>query len=163
MSTARRPLSRGARFSRCKRYRYALTREWGDGGTVMFVGLNPSTADNKVDDPTVRRCIGFARGWGYGKLVLVNLFGYRTTDPSKLAKVADPIGPGNDRWISEFLESVDLIVAAWGRNGRLRDRHVELLRLLPRPYCLGITKSGLPKHPLYLPRDLKPIPFPNEW
>ena len=91
---------RSAAFSPCRRYRYCLSRVWNPKlPSVMFVGLNPSTADEQEDDPTVRRCIGFARNWNFGGLILVNLFAYRSTDPADLLRVDDPVGPGNDKHI----------------------------------------------------------------
>lgn len=140
-----------AKLSSCRQYRYTLVRAWDDSRpTVMFVGLNPSTADAKINDPTVRRCIGFARRWGFGKLVLTNLFAFRSTDPSLLKDIDDPIGPDNDHWIAESSRTADLTVVAWGIHGRLRDRDQEVLSQLKEPHCLGTTKSGAPRHPLYL-------------
>lgn len=150
---------RTARFSRCRRFRYTLSRTWGDGDTVMFVGLNPSTADDQQDDPTVRRCIGFAQTWGYGRLVLVNLFGYRSPKPSLIRTVSDPVGPSNDRIIRELVSETELIVVAWGALGDLLDRDEKVLPLLPDPYCLGTTKGGHPRHPLYLPATSTLEPF----
>lgn len=125
----------------------------------MFVGLNPSTADENRDDPTVRRCIGFARRWGYHGLVLTNLFGYRSTDPHKLAKLADPIGAENDYWIAQGRQAVDLVVIAWGARGSLDNRDKVVLENLPEAYCLGLTLAGAPRHPLYLSRDVSLIPY----
>ena len=152
-------MERQARFSRCGKYRYALCRKWNGGESVMFVGLNPSTADQYQDDPTVRRCIRFARDWGFGRLVVVNLFAFRSTDPRVLGAVKDPVGPTNDRHIRDLASDVQLVIAAWGNRGRLLNRHQLLLGWLPDPHCLGITKSGLPRHPLYLRHDVKPFPF----
>jgi hypothetical protein len=143
-----------ATLSRCRQYRYTLTRTWDSTGpTVVFVGLNPSTADAKIDDPTVRRCIGFARSWGFGKLILTNLFAFRSTDPNVLEHVADPIGPKNDQWIASTSEVADLTVVAWGIHGGLQHRDQVVLELLREPHCLGTTKSGAPRHPLYLPAN----------
>lgn len=142
---------RTATFSTCRKFRYSLTRVWNsDRPKVLFVGLNPSTADENVDDPTVRRCIGFARKWKYGGLILVNLFAYRSTDPSGLFEADDPIGPQNDRSILERSKSVDRIVVAWGTKGYFQNRAEQVLQLLPNASCLGVTKDGHPKHPLYL-------------
>ena len=143
-----------ANLSSCRKYRYTLGRTWDEAGsTVMFVGLNPSTADAKIDDPTVRRCIGFAKRWGFGKLILTNLFAFRSTNPALLGEVSDPIGPDNDNWIASSLQFVDLTVAAWGVHGCLRERDEDVLELLHEPHCLGTTKSGAPRHPLYMPAD----------
>lgn len=144
-------MQRTASFSPCSKYRYSLSRTWDKSlPRILFVGLNPSTADDHCDDPTVRRCIGFAQLWGYGGLILVNLFGYRTTDPSGLTEVDDPVGPENDRWIAVEQARVDCVVAAWGNHGVLRNRDEAVLEILSRTYCLGITKAGCPRHPLYI-------------
>jgi hypothetical protein len=139
-------------FSECRRYRYSLTRTWKRASAkVMFIGLNPSTADEKVDDPTVRRCTGFARKWGYGGMILTNLFGFRSTDPKLLKSVPDPVGPGNDQTIIRCSRSSACVVVAWGIHGVLQERDEDVLALLSAPLCLGVTKSGSPRHPLYLP------------
>ena len=144
-------MQRTARFSPCSTFRYSLSRVWDNSlPQVLFVGLNPSTADDQVDDPTVRRCVGFARDWGYGGVVLVNLFAFRTTQPANLLKADDPIGPENDHWISAELNLAERVVAAWGNHGHLLDRDKQVLDLLEQPYCLGTTKTGCPRHPLYL-------------
>ncbi len=144
-------MQRSAHFSACSTYRYSLSRTWDTSlPRILFVGLNPSTADEQCDDPTVRRCIGFARSWGYGGLVLVNLFAYRTTDPNELKNVEAPVGPDNDRWIATEKSRVERIVAAWGNHGVLLNRDEAVLATLGRVYCLGVTKAGCPRHPLYL-------------
>jgi hypothetical protein len=140
-----------ADISPCGRYRYSLTRVWNfDLPTVVFIGLNPSKADATADDPTIRRCMGFARDWRFGGLIVVNLFAYRATDPRILKQVDDPIGSRNDEVIQGFCEAAPRIVAAWGTHGSLADRADQVLRFLRRPSCLGVTKSGSPRHPLYL-------------
>lgn len=151
-------MRRFAIYSPCKRYRYVLRRVW-DGGlpTVLFVALNPSTADHVTDDATVRRCIGFARDWGFGGLVIANLFALRSTDPSALARAADPIGPENDRWLALLSRRVRMTVAAWGVAGSLRRRAEEVLPKLVNVHHLGLTRDGQPRHPLYLPRSLRLI------
>jgi hypothetical protein len=129
----------------------------------LFVMLNPSTADGEVDDPTIRRCVGFAQTWGYGALEVVNLYAYRTTLPVELGAPADPVGPLNDSRILEADRSCDLVVCAWGNNSmavRRAPAVLELFRGAGTPLrCLGLTKSGQPRHPLYLRRDLRPIPW----
>jgi hypothetical protein len=148
----------GAEFSKCRTYRYVLWRRWNEPGTgrsVLFIGLNPSTADETVDDPTIRRCIGFAKRWGYGELVMMNAFAARATDPRQLHATADPIGPENDQWLIHRQQQADLIVAAWGMHCSAEREH-DLCQLLNRTlYCLGHTQAGRPKHPLYLRRDTK--------
>ncbi|OQY98832.1 MAG: hypothetical protein B6D36_17070 [Planctomycetes bacterium UTPLA1] len=150
----------GARFSACRRYRYILWRLWNpDEPVVMVVGLNPSTADETTDDPTVRRCVRFAQSWGYGGVLLTNLFAYRSKDPAALPSVSDPVGPDNDRWIAWSNERSVLSVAAWGVGGSLHQRDREVLPLLTNPHCLGITKGGAPRHPLYLGAWTRPRTF----
>lgn len=145
---------REASFSQCGQYRYALWRQWDRGGpTVLFVGLNPSTADHMRDDPTVRRCIGFARDWGFGRLVVVNLFALRSTSPRALRRAPDPVGPRNDRWIARLAADAELVIAAWGALGNYRDRARLVTSTLSDLYCLGRTRDGSPRHPLYVRRD----------
>lgn len=140
-------------------YRYQLTREWGDGPRVLWVMLNPSTADAEKDDPTIRRCIGFSKAWGYGGLTVCNLFAFRATDPKKLRGVIDPIGPENDRHIFEASSVADMTIAAWGGNGHLMDRATYVGRRLTRPHALNVIACGCPVHPLYQPKHLRP----SEW
>ncbi len=140
-----------AAFSPCRTFRYSLSRVWNTHlSTVVFVGLNPSTADEVEDDPTVRRCIGFARKWNFGKMVLVNLFAYRSTNPAGLLVTDDPIGPANDKHILKAARNADRIVIAWGTRGRFLNRDQHVLSILTATYCFGTTKDGHPKHPLYL-------------
>ena len=151
-----------AHFSACRQFRYSLTRVWDrDLPAVMFVGLNPSTADESTDDPTVRRCIGFARTCGFGRIVLTNLFAFRSTDPKKLKLVSDPIGPENDEQIIKAACAAARVLVAWGIHGSLYGRDQDVLGFLEKPYCLGITKNGLPKHPLYLAANTKLMRFPQ--
>ena len=140
-----------AAFSQCRRYRYSLTRTWKRGSAkIMFIGLNPSTADEKADDPTVRRLQG-SRKWGYGGMILTNLFAFRSTDPNRLKSVRDPVGAENDQTIIQCARSSAGVVVAWGIHGGLHERDEHVLALLSAPLCLGVTKSGAPRHPLYLP------------
>lgn len=149
-------------FSECRQYRYVLRRTWNaDQPLVMFIGLNPSTADEFRDDPTVRRCIGFAKSWGYGGLVLTNLFGFRSTHPACLREASDPVGPDNDRWIEHWQFRVDRVVAAWGVHGDLHDRHREVLSRIDSAFCLGLTNHGFPRHPLYLASVTPLVPVPS--
>ena len=155
-------LRTGAVISPCRKYRYALWRMWGDvvrSGYVMFVGLNPSTADETVDDPTIRRCVGFAKSWGYAGLVMTNLFAFRTTDPALMKRVGDPIGPENDRYLQAQDGYRALVVAAWGTYGAHRNRDLEVANMLHPMFCLAVTKDGHPAHPLYLAKHLRPAPF----
>lgn len=147
-------------------YRYELHRWWNKPGgrPLTFVMLNPSTADATIDDPTIRRCIGFARREGYDGLAVVNLYAYRATDPKALPALHAPaVGPENDRTLNVFLnrtiQTGDEIIAAWGTNATTR-RVNEVLALAAGVNwkCLGLTKNGHPKHPLYIPSDQ---PFEN--
>lgn len=151
---------RTAHFSADMLYRYGLTRAWGPGGMVLFILLNPSTADAIVDDATVRRCIAFARAWGYGGIYIVNLFAFRSTDPKALRRTPDPIGVQNDHAISSYAEFSSLHVAAWGVHGALllRGRQVfqNIVTLGYPLYHLGLTQGGYPRHPLYLAKSTKP-------
>ena len=151
-------MQRDAVFSPGGLYRYELKRQWDERlGTVLFVMLNPSTADATVDDATVERCIGYAMRWGYGTLLVGNLFALRSTDPKKLRRVSDPVGPGNDAALKGLVERADLVVAAWGAHGALRDRDRHVLDLLEvQWHVLAETKAGQPRHPLYLKADLVP-------
>jgi hypothetical protein len=138
------------------RYRYALWRTWDAAlPTVLFLGLNPSTADGKRDDPTVRRCIGFAKRWGYGSLSIGNLFALRTSSPLVLRRSKFPIGPQNDRWLRRLTAEADLTVAAWGAAGTWLDRDHEVRSMFRSLMCLGTTQGGQPRHPLYAPRDAR--------
>ena len=151
-----------ALFSTCRQFRYSLTRVWDNElPLAMFIGLNPSTADEIKDDPTVRRCIGFARSGGFGGIVLANLFAFRSKDPRSLKDVHDPVGPENDVRIIESAYSAARVIVAWGVHGALHDRDKHVLSLLQKPYCLGITKDGLPKHPLYLAASTKMTRLPR--
>ncbi len=153
---------KGARIDPTGTYRYLLWRIWDTNKPrVLFVMLNPSTADAETDDPTIRRCIGFAKSWGYGSLQVVNLFAYRATNPEELRKCADPIGPRNDDYIEEGLESANRVIMAWGTKGTLlgRDRIVKEILKPFRPHCLQLSKDGHPKHPLYIAAKCEPILF----
>ncbi|KGJ05659.1 hypothetical protein SAMN04487972_105129 [Paracoccus halophilus] len=147
-------------FSRCGVYRYALTREWGQGRRIAFVMLNPSVADHRRNDPTIARCESRARDLGATGYRIVNLFAFRATYPQELRGAADPVGPGNDATIRRAAAWADLVICAWGADGALLDRGAEVARMLRRDgYRLchfGLTKNGAPRHPLYLPRALQP-------
>ena len=153
-------INKTANFSSCHKYRYSLSRIWDKKKKfVLFIGLNPSTADEDMDDPTIRRCSGYAQNWGYGGFMMVNLFAYRTTFPSNLKKVKCPIGIENDKYILKLSKKADITVAAWGDNGNLYNRDKQVLSLVPNLVCLKINKSGQPAHPLYLKKDLKVTKF----
>jgi hypothetical protein len=149
-----------ATLSPCGRYRYDLMRIWDhEKPAALFIMLNPSTADAEKDDPTIRRCVGFARSWGYGWLVVVNLFAWRATNPADLYQPdgtvrPEAIGPDNDETIIEHAQACPLIVAAWGDHGKRSSRAEELADNLVQSgftlRCLGLNVSGQPKHPLYV-------------
>lgn len=140
-----------ATISTCGRYRYSLRRRWGSGLSLCVIMLNPSTADAVKDDPTVRRCVGFARREGWMGLEVVNLFAYRATSPKELKSSACPVGPGNDEAIRVACARAGRIVVAWGAHGSFMSRDKEVLESMTRKvWCLGTTKRGHPRHPLYL-------------
>jgi hypothetical protein len=193
-------VSKGARLSADGRYRYRLWREWrnhpapakwrwmeDEDGTiavdgageplgtplsVLFIMLNPSTADAEVDDPTIRRCVGFAKTWGYDRMEVVNLFAYRTKDPRELLALKgadDPVGPLNSSIITEMIESrnaffgsnIDRVICAWGNHGSHMGQDETALGWLGDcpAFALRTSKDGQPCHPLYLPGNLEPQPF----
>jgi hypothetical protein len=144
-------VKRSAVISANGQYRYALRRVWAPAkGSVLFIGLNPSTADHRVDDPTIRRCVQFARTWGFGRLAVANLFALRTSSPRGLRRVNDPVGPRNDRWLRQLIDDAAVVVAAWGNGGAYLERDRMVLGMIRRPRCLGISKRGFPRHPLYI-------------
>ena len=145
-------------MSECGTYRYMLRRKsetlYSERGTALFVMLNPSTADATKDDPTIRRCRGFAKAWGCAGILVANLYAYRSTDPRNLWKAADPVGPENDAWLSRLARECGDVICAWGAHAK--PERVKAVSLMMRAsgarlFCLGTTKSGAPKHPLYIP------------
>lgn len=155
-----------AEFSVCGTYRFTLERRWrAVGRRVCFMMLNPSTADASQDDPTIRRCIGFAQRWSdpdpVAALTILNLFAFRSTDPGGLLNKWDPVGPSNDDWIVRRAADCD-VICAWGANANRVDkmRPLEVLDLLglakARTYALAFTADGSPAHPLYLKSSLEP-------
>lgn len=154
-----------ATFSEDRRFRYTLTRQWDESlPSVAFICLNPSTADQENDDPTIRRCIGFAKSWGKGGLLILNLYAYRATIPADMWRAQkrgiDIIG-GSRNWVSALQDyfadaGCDLAIAAWG-TGKQRGRGTEVARHWPGLMCLAHCADKMPKHPLYLKADLKPI------
>ncbi len=141
-------------------YRYELRKIWQPkNGWVCWVLLNPSTADANQEDPTIRRCMSFAERWGYGGIVVANLFAYRATDPKKMLAAEDPIGPENDWYIERLSFEADLTVCGWGNHGTHLNRATDVWKLLTKPHHLGLTKTEQPKHPLYLKGDLEPIRY----
>ncbi len=144
-----------ASFSPDGVYRYRLLRRWSRGGRVLWVMLNPSTADAQRDDPTIRRCIGFSRAWGFGGMEVVNLYALRATDPAVLRGHPDPVGRDNDAHIRAGPRSAAMVVAAWGASCTDEARIVRVLAMLgEKVWCLGLTRGGMPRHPLYAPRSV---------
>lgn len=149
-----------AKLSECRKYRFALWRTWDDSKSyVMFVGLNPSTADESTDDPTLTRCINYAKSWGFGGVCMANLFAYRATEPSDMKAAKDPIGCKNNEWLKKLANDAGLVVAAWGNDGSYLGRSEQVKELLSNIHCLKINKSGEPAHPLYQKADMKPVPM----
>lgn len=150
--------------STARMYRYLLTRIWDPAARpVVFVMLNPSTADALEDDPTIRRCTAFARRERAGGLVVVNLFGLRSTDPRALLHHPDPVGRHNDAFVRQATDMADTVVCAWGAAGVTGDRGREVARALAARrlplWCLGRTSTGQPRHPLYLPKNAVLEPY----
>lgn len=153
-------MTRSAILSEDEIYRYVLQRSWEENArSLMIIGLNPSTADAIHDDPTIRKCIKFAKSWGYGSLFVLNLFAYRATDPKDLLKSKHPIGPENDQHLKKMAEKVDQIVCAWGNWGSYEDRAKRVLRFLPKTTAIKINKTGHPSHPLYLPDNSELVAY----
>lgn len=152
----------GAVLSLCRTYRYTLTREVNPDarGVCLFIGLNPSTADENQDDPTIRREIGFARAWGFQWLVKVNAYAFRAKNPNVCLLAEDPIGPDNDAWLRALCAGLPFAVAAWGNN-LPKSRDSEILGLFRAQgvalHALQITRQGRPKHSLYIRGDAKPF------
>lgn len=148
-------MKKGAVIDKTGLYRYSLWREWdAEQPKIVFIMLNPSKADASIDDPTLRRCVNFAKSWGYGSLIVVNLFAYRTASPLELRQVDDPVGQQNDRCLKKAIRSANQVVVAWGNHGKFMQRDRLVLELLSKhnfqPHCLGITQGGQPRHPLYV-------------
>jgi hypothetical protein len=153
-----------ATISECGQYRYHLERIWDERLPLCcWVMLNPSTADASQDDPTIRRCIGFAKSWGYGGIVVVNLFAVRATDPMDIYFHHYPEGPDVAEHLVKWATTCKMVVAGWGVHGGFRSRHKIVAGLLQsrgvKLHCLAVTKDGQPKHPLYLKSTLQPVPW----
>ncbi len=153
-------------ISKCETYRYILTRQVGPEDRVAtFIMLNPSTADAVNDDQTIRKCIGFSKRWGCGKLVVLNLFAFRAIKPADMKSAIDPFGPDNKAWFDKHFSTVGVgvVVCAWGVHGSHRGQDAIVLgwfdKLGIRPHALAITKTGHPQHPLLPPYDVELVPF----
>lgn len=152
----------GAEFSPCRRWRYLLWRQWDPQKPVAnFLMLNPSTADEFKLDPTCSRARDYAERWGYGALIVTNVFGWRATDPKVMRSIDDPVGPGNDAAIVRAAKEADLVVCAWGNHGLHAERSSRVKNLLRKNkleiHALRLNANGEPAHPLYLPGKLKPL------
>ena len=154
-------MRKSAIISECGTYRYELKRIWDDSKPwVLFICLNPSTADEREDDPTIRRCIRFAKDWGYSGILMMNAYAFRATQPADMKAASDPIGPANDEAFGYRRTQVGLIVAAWGTHcDQQRAEQVHQALGFKPVMCLGTNKDGSPKHPLYLKASTKPQPF----
>ena len=149
-----------AEFSPDRVHRYALWRTWDKlKGITMFIGLNPSTADEVKNDPTVSRCINYAKRWDYGGMIMSNIFAYRATDPKVMKNAEEPVGPENNQWLLKLAKEANLIVAVWGNHGEFMARGKAVISLFGgiELHCLAINKTGHPKHPLYCNSSLKPV------
>lgn len=159
------PTRSTALYSACGRYRYRLSRIWGPGAPLLWVMLNPSTATEMRNDPTVERCERRTRAMGFGSFTVCNLFAWRSTDPAGLRRVADPVGPGNDGVILAAAAGAGLILCAWGTDGAQEGRGAQvaaLLRAAGHPlHHLGQTRGGQPRHPLYVAYSRAPRPWPG--
>ncbi|MDZ7905237.1 MAG: DUF1643 domain-containing protein [Cypionkella sp.] len=149
-------------YSDCEKYRYGLTRLWAEtGGKVTFVMLNPSTATEVQNDPTVERCERRARAMGFGAFQVVNIFAFRATDPKDMRRAQDPIGPDNDAAIADACAGAAQIICAWGTHGAHLGRGLAVTQMLTDQgftlHHLGLTKDGAPKHPLYIGYEIQPM------
>lgn len=166
-------IERVTHLSDCRRYRFTLWREWDCDlltgcaddlpnvhKPLMVIGLNPSTADETKDDPTIRKCIGFAKRLGFGSLCMTNLFAFRATQPNDMKAVgARAIGEENNAWLQQCAAEAGMILAAWGKDGSHLGRDKQVAAMFPNLVCLGNNNDGSPKHPLYVPYEAKPVPF----
>jgi hypothetical protein len=153
-------------ISECGKFRYRLTRTWGYGSPLLFIMLNPSTADSEVDDATIRRCVKFAQSHDFPGLEVVNLFAYRATDPRDLRNAGYPLGPENDEHIAAAVKDSAAVCLAWGANVAGLERPQIVLPMVRQMgvklQCLRITRSGYPQHPLMLPSSCRLMPFTIE-
>ena len=155
-----REAGKGAVISDCGLYRYALWRVWNlTLPLILFIMLNPSKADAFIDDPTIRRCIGFAVSLKAGGFLVGNLFAFRATRVRDMKRASMPVGADNDRWLSQLSTLAQIKIAAWGVHGNFMGRDREVCALIPQMSCLGTTKDGRPRHPLFLRRTCKPSEF----
>lgn len=168
-------------FSPCRKYRYCLWREWPtfdmfegcneeECGSermrqyLMVIGLNPSTADEKTDDPTIRRCIGFAKAWGFGALCMTNLFAFRATKPADMKRADNPSGEDNQHYLLQCASNAGIVLAAWGKHGSFLQQDLTVRQwmgqIAVQLHCLGRNADDSPKHPLYVPAATLPTKYP---
>lgn len=157
-----------ALFSPCRTWRYTLTREWDSSlPGIAFIGLNPSTADADKLDNTTTKCVKWAKRDGFGRYVMLNLFGLVSTNPNGLLTAPDPVGPNTDAWIAHVLSRCPAVVFCWGStHAKLLTPRIAVVEQITRdmgrtPQCLGVTGGGFPRHPLYLRNDTQMIPLPG--
>lgn len=160
-------IERDACISACGHYRWSLSREWDwQKPWLGWIMLNPSTADASTDDPTIRRCMRFAIDWGYGGIAVRNLFAFRATDPDELLRAVNPVGDQNNAAILDLWDVCPKVVAAWGAFPQAAPRAAEVCRAIAghgfQLHCLGVTKSGAPVHPLYIPSDRTAVEYSRE-
>ena len=150
-------MEKDAILSEDRKYRYVLSRIWDKSNPmVMIIGLNPSTADETEDDPTIRRCINFADSWGYGGVYMLNLFAFRATKPTDMFEAINPIGSQNDDYLNDYANRVDKVICAWGNDGNYKNRSSDIKKQLDNLFYLKMNKTGEPAHPLYLKSNLIP-------
>lgn len=153
-------MKKDAILSEDRKYRYVLSRIWDERKPkVMIIGLNPSTADETEDDPTLGRCVDFADSWGYGGVYMLNLFAFRATKPKDMFNASEPIGEENDTYLKNYANKVDKIVCAWGNDGKYQGRSSEIRNNFNNLFYLKMNQTGEPAHPLYLKSELTPQKF----
>lgn len=153
-------MKKDAILSEDRKYRYVLSRIWDESKPlVVIIGLNPSTADEKDDDNTIKKCINFSKNWGYGGLYMLNLFAFVATAPSDMFNASSPIGEENSKYIEKYSKLSDKVICAWGNNGNFKNRSKEVLLNIENKFYLKLNKTGEPAHPLYLNKNLIPIKF----
>lgn len=152
-----------ASFSEDRTYRFILYRRWAElGQEILFICLNPSTADEIHNDPTVSRCVNFARDWGYRAVWVGNLFALRATEPNELYTAYEPVGMANNLALRQMAKRCSKVVYAWGNHGRYQDRGRRVAQMIGPRWCFGVNKTGEPKHPLYLSRNAQLIRYPTK-
>ena len=150
-------MKKNAILSEDRKYRYVLSRIWDETKPkVMIIGLNPSTADETEDDPTIGRCISFSKSWGYGGVYMLNLFAFRATQPKDMFNAQNPIGLENNSYIEIYSKKVEKIVCAWGNHGTYKNRGNEIREKFDKLFYLKLNQTGEPAHPLYLKSELVP-------